>query len=107
MRWAGAWPSAFSIRRSWQATRSISPSPSATTTTPTMAAWNSPCATSGPLPQVIVPVPPRHLDFDPEQFRQPLDLQDFILRSVGDDAPPAHQHYALNLRDNVGQFVRH
>ena len=54
---------------------------------------------------MVVPVPSRHLHADAEQLRQPLNLQDFFLRPVSHDSSPAQKNYALNLRNNVGQFV--
>src|ERR1035438_5232993 len=43
---AGIWLSVWSRLRCWRATRSTSHSPSDTMTTPNMAAWNFPFATS-------------------------------------------------------------
>ena len=42
-----------------------------------------------------------------EKLCQTLDLENFFFGSVGDDSSLAHQHHALNLWNNVRQFMRH
>ncbi len=51
---------------------------------------------------MVVPIPPRHLHVDAEQLRQTFHLQDFFLRTIGDDPTAVHKHHALNLGDDVG-----
>src|ERR1700722_8460314 len=58
-------------------------------------------------PKMVVPVSPRHLDADAKQPCQSFDAQYLFFRPVGHNPTAVHQHYSLNLRHDVCQFMRH
>ena len=53
-----------------------------------------------------MPIPPRHPNADAKQRSQSFDLKDFFLPPIGHDFAPAHQYHALDVRDDVSQFMR-
>lgn len=54
-----------------------------------------------------MPIAPCHFNGYAEQRCEPINLEDFLLRTVGHNPSLPHQDNSLNFGNNIGEFVRY